>query len=316
MTHIQDFIESLRLGDFRHYGALTMVPLVSPLSPGAEYLVLDEALATGRFQIGEVSDGGLVPVLRATNFTDRPVFLLEGEELIGAKQNRVLNLSVLIPAGAAVIIPVSCVEAGRWRRHSSDFSASSNTQFAGGRARKIAQVSRSLAEDVTPRSDQSDVWAMIADRAVQLGVESDTRAMADIFRHHSRSIDEYCRALVPVQDQVGGIFIIGGVIVGLDAFDNATSYAKLHRKLVAGYAADALCIRSPGGAMPRDEVNNFLKCTKSSEATSFDVVGSGRSVRLESNKLTGAALVADGRVLHLSIFVKNAIDRDPRGAWL
>jgi hypothetical protein len=52
--------------------------------------VLDEALAIGRFQITEVSQNGIVPRLLAINDTARTVFLLDGEELIGAKQNRVL----------------------------------------------------------------------------------------------------------------------------------------------------------------------------------------------------------------------------------
>jgi hypothetical protein len=40
--------------------------------------------------------------------------LLDGEELIGAKQNRALNLTILAPAKQVIVIPVSCVEAGRW----------------------------------------------------------------------------------------------------------------------------------------------------------------------------------------------------------
>ena len=42
------------------------------------------------------------------------VLFLEGEELVGAKQNRILNTSVLIAAHTKSKIPVSCVEAGRW----------------------------------------------------------------------------------------------------------------------------------------------------------------------------------------------------------
>ena len=51
-----------------------------------------------------------------------PVLLVDGEELIGAKQNRVLNLSILIPAKQRCVIPICCVEAGRWRAASREFS--------------------------------------------------------------------------------------------------------------------------------------------------------------------------------------------------
>jgi hypothetical protein len=54
--------------------------------------------------IEEVSEGGDVPT----------VLLLDGEELIGAKQNRVLNTTVLVAAHSRLTIPVSCVEQDRW----------------------------------------------------------------------------------------------------------------------------------------------------------------------------------------------------------
>jgi hypothetical protein len=45
-----------------------------------------------------VSEGGSVPHLLFINDAMRPVLLLDGEELVGAKQNRVLNLTVLAAA--------------------------------------------------------------------------------------------------------------------------------------------------------------------------------------------------------------------------
>jgi len=66
---------------------------------------------------------------------------------VGAKQNRILNMTVLVAAHTEVTIPVSCVERGQsgYRaRHSapSDFSL-----YAGLRAKKSAWVSRSLREE-------------------------------------------------------------------------------------------------------------------------------------------------------------------------
>ncbi len=55
-----------------------------------------------------------VPHLMVTNPTDRPILLVEGEPLVGGQQNRTLNVSVLVPAGANLKIPVTCLEAGRW----------------------------------------------------------------------------------------------------------------------------------------------------------------------------------------------------------
>ena len=91
-----------------------------------------DALALGTVQIGETSEAGRVPELRVLNHGDRAVFLLDGEELIGAKQNRVLNLSILVPPHSESTIPVSCVESGRWSRRSAHFGSAPRAHYAEG----------------------------------------------------------------------------------------------------------------------------------------------------------------------------------------
>jgi hypothetical protein len=116
MNTIDTLIAVLTVGSPARHRCLSVYPLISGGNcANATYLVLDDALATGRFRITEVSEGGSVPRLLAINDTSSPVFLLDGEELVGAKQNRVLNLSVMLAPNSKTEIPVSCVEAGRWR---------------------------------------------------------------------------------------------------------------------------------------------------------------------------------------------------------
>jgi hypothetical protein len=58
------------------------------------WLTLEEAGARAR--VTEVSEAGSVPFLQVANGADRPLLLLDGEELIAAKQNRILNTTVLV----------------------------------------------------------------------------------------------------------------------------------------------------------------------------------------------------------------------------
>ena len=51
------------------------------------------------------------------------LLMLDGEELVGAKKNRVLNVTVLIAAQSDTVIPVSCVEQGRWSYWSQEFGS-------------------------------------------------------------------------------------------------------------------------------------------------------------------------------------------------
>lgn len=107
---------------------LTLVPLLRPSSTAVpDYLLLERAIAQGLARVTEMAADGSVPELRFQNDSDQPVLLLDGEELIGAKQNRILNVTVLAPAKQIITIPVSCVEAGRWNMALSDFKTAGGT---------------------------------------------------------------------------------------------------------------------------------------------------------------------------------------------
>ena len=135
--------ESINVGTPDHFGGLTIFPLFrngsTPEQP--RYMLLEDAVVHGAARVTELGEGGSVPELRFENFGDSPVLLLDGEELVGAKQNRVLNLTILAPAKQAVVIPVSCVEAGRWHAESDSFQPAEHIMYSRARAAKAAHVS-------------------------------------------------------------------------------------------------------------------------------------------------------------------------------
>lgn len=92
-----------------------------------EYQTMDEGLAAGTLQVTEVSESGSVPELTVTNNGDTKVLLIAGEQLVGAKQNRVLNVTVMIAPKSVMKIPVSCVERGRWGYRSRSFGSSGSS---------------------------------------------------------------------------------------------------------------------------------------------------------------------------------------------
>ncbi len=105
-----------------------------------------------------MTESGRVPEIKVLNTGERPVLIIDGEELVGAKQNRTVNISLLIPPAADVIVPVTCVEAGRWNRQSRGFASSSRTHYAAGRAAKSAQVSESLRRKGVDLFDGPDTF--------------------------------------------------------------------------------------------------------------------------------------------------------------
>jgi hypothetical protein len=123
---------------------LVMFPLVGDARAESEpsYLTLDDSLAAGWTVVTEVSEQGRVPELKVVNRGPKPTLIIDGEELLGAKQNRVVNLTILVAAKPELTIPVSCVEAGRWTMRSRAFSSSPRTQYASGRAKRMQLVHR------------------------------------------------------------------------------------------------------------------------------------------------------------------------------
>ena len=100
---------------------------------GLSYTTLDEALGSDALDVTEVDEHGHVPTLRVTNKGDTWVFLMAGEHLIGAKQDRVLNTSMMADRRSQMNVDVSCVEQGRWgyRSHKFHSRGSSSGRFGG-----------------------------------------------------------------------------------------------------------------------------------------------------------------------------------------
>jgi hypothetical protein len=303
MHCVAAYLEGLQAGPAIHIKNLSVVPLFGRGLDQPPYLTLEEALVQKVARVTEVSESGQVPELRFENMGAQPVLLVDGEELVGAKQNRVLNLSILVGAARTVGIPVSCVEAGRWTYRSYDFAVAQQKLFAKARARKTARVSESLARSGSRRGDQSEVWDDIALKFCAMAGRSDTMAVNDLYEARAASVDEYARAVQAQPGQVGAVFAIDGVPVGVETFDAPATLAKQLRKTLASYALDAL--EGGGSAAPAAldaAVTRFLGQVKAAAATEYPAIGEGTDVRLAGEGLAGGALVAEGRVVHLAGF--------------
>jgi hypothetical protein len=304
VTAVETFGEAVRqliLEPAITFENLTVIPLVSPSQREACYATLDEALAAGQVRITEVDEAGHVPELKIVNSAATSVLLLDGEELLGAKQNRVVNLSILVPAHKTTVIPVSCVESGRWRHVSRRFASAPRTHFAEGRAAKMRQVTRSMQATGERVSDQQAVWSLIAEKSGRLGAVSGTSAMSAMFDKLDRPLEAFVSAFQPVERQVGAVFFINGAPAGLECFDAPSVWRVLSPKLIRSYALDAID-RSGSRRPAAVDVSAFIARITASGAATFPAVGEGEDVRLSGDHVVGGALIARDRLIHLSAF--------------
>ena len=305
MDHVKTAVSRLKLGEPTTHGGLTVFPLTSEFRSKLRYLLLEDGLRKGLVTIREVSEGGSVPELKVENRADRPVLIVDGEELVGAKQNRVANLTMLIPAERTTIIPVSCVEAGRWSYRSAHFDVSDRVQNARGRAEKLESVRHSIRERGSRRSDQGRVWDSIAEESASLGAASPTSEMGAMFERHKDTLDDYVDMMNAAPGQLGAVFIVGGRRYGLDLFDRPKTFAAFLPKLVRSYAIDVL------GQRPRQrneslegEARSFLNRIVEGTFDDHPAVGLGRDVGVVGEGLVAGALVANRTVVHLTAFAE------------
>ena len=289
---------------------LTMLPL-TPRQARAEgpprYATLDEALALGLVEITEISEAGSVPELRVINRGDRPTLIIDGEELVGAKQNRIVNLSILIPALATLTIPVSCVEAGRWSARSRAFAAAPRTQYATGRARRMEQVSDAMRSHGARHADQADIWNDIALKSERMNARSETGAMDALFLDHASFVEKAVDVFAAQPKQTGALFAVSGRLLGFDLFDRASTLRKLLPKLVRAAAVDALdtahlAPRRRKKSTLAAEADQFFAALSASPALRTPAIGQGEDVRISAPGLTAASLVDGDAVIHLSAF--------------
>ena len=303
MQLVQQSLRDVSVGRPHSFGGLTVFPVTNPNAPfEPDYLALAEALDGGTARVMEMPGHASVPELRFVNDGRKAVLLLDGEELLGARQNRVLNLSLMVPPRTSVTIPVSCVEAGRWHEHSPAFSGSSQVLYARARARKARHVTRSLRTSGAARSDQSALWDDIARKSSSMGSHSRSGAMAGVFECHDRDLESYVSEFGIERSQIGVVLAIDRRITALELFDCAGVVPKLLPKILRSYALDAIEQRDRRSA-PSDAAQRLFDALSSAEELRFAVAGAGENVRLRGGGVSGGALVVGGRVVHVAAFL-------------
>lgn len=297
-------LESLEVGPPAVFHNLAMFPLLArepEASPA--YLLLEDALAKGLLAVRETSEAGSVPEILVANSADQPVLVLDGEELVGARQNRIVNLTILVPGRTTLRIPVSCVEAGRWSFRMPVFETSPYMQYASARATKSWHVTRELRTTGRRRSDQMAIWDDIAAKSLRMGVRSPTGAMRDIYEQHRPRLEEYAQALAFTPGQRGALFAVDGKLRGLDLFDHTDTLRRMLPKLIRSYALDALDSFEPKLEAPRRKAAEaFLRLLVRAEVHEQPALGLGTDVRMESRTVVGGALVALTGLVHLCAF--------------
>lgn len=345
---VRGLLGGVRQGEPLHAGALTLIPLLpatEAVTRQTGYLPLAEALRRKQITITEQAQAQ-VPELLATSTADAPVVLVGGEQVIGGLQNRVLNTTILVAAHAAQKIPVTCVEAGRWHEAAPAMPVDNTAPSSEGEAQQAPvaaqraaraftsdeaaysklrkmharSVTDSLASGRGHRSDQGAVWGEVAHRMAFTGSYSPSSAMDTLYKTPERAtkLQETVAALPRPAGALGFVAMLGSEVLGAELFADEALADAYWERLARSYAVEALDANDGEQAQPGDRAKGgearLLEEALAAEIRIHPSPGLGADARLVGSHVSGAGLVYDGAVVHLSLFPEDADggDAQPR----
>jgi hypothetical protein len=266
------------------------------------YRTLEQVLADGSVEVTEQASA-TVPELVLHNKGATLILVLDGEEIVGGRQNRVVNASFLVEAEATIPLPVTCVESGRWYPTSPSFSSGESTYYSLKRE-KHAQVHESLRRSHSHSSDQGAVWNSISARAMAAGAASPTGAMHAMYQSRGGSLDEYLRAFPYVAGAVGFAVALSGRMAGGDLFDQPETAQALWPKLLRSYALDAM--DTPAGSASasadHDGAVRLIERARAARCETYPSLALGQDVRFEGDGVIGGGLVYQETPIHVTLF--------------
>ena len=300
-------ISELKIGTPKTVKNLTLFPLSGNPAASLKYLMIDLALDTKQAVVEEVSEGGSVPELQLVNKADKVLLVPDGTELVGAKQNRIVNATLLIPPKSTTKIPVSCVEQGRWGYRTRGFNSSPHHAAHRLRKEMLMHQKMSLKQNRGYESNQGKIWSEVRNISDEVGFHSPTSALHDVYEGKKGDIEDYLGKIKAQAKQTGVVIFLGDRFEGLELFDKPATFGKVFKKILSGVALDALASQPTQDKVNVDGLrSDVTKLFGEIDQALFEKfkapVGIGEDWRYEGQISIGKALYHDGDLIHLAAF--------------
>jgi len=285
VPEVQEALAGLTIAEPRTHKNMLVFPIrwSGKQAPG-QWETLDVALAAGRLKVGEMPNAS-VPNVEVKNTGTMSVLLMSGEIIRGGKQTRVIRKDTIVEPKQTVLVPVFCVERGRW---------------AGGKDFKAAATiaPASIQDSINRGAGQGAVWQRVRQAAPALGGSNATESLDEMLEapENRAKFGEVHKDLGKFSppDTVGLAVADArtGQVVGLEMFGRRDLFDGLQTKLVEGYAADLVLTVShwdpkQAKAVATAEVLAFVARTLKGTSGYEDTPGSGRGLGVTSGALVG-----------------------------
>lgn len=300
---VRQWMAGLSLGTPQRIGTIDLIPLVRAEASGEADLLAHEALAAGALEVLE-KDGGVVQELLARNKGPRPVVIIEGETLVGARQNRIVAHTVVVAAGKDVIVPVGCMEHGRWHFTSAQFASGDSPSEWKMRREIKASVMRSRSPGRAAALDQSALWARVDQELATAEVHSSTADYHELVSRRMGEAASLFSGVRPVEGQVGLLALSDGPLIAIDLVGSSATWGHLAERalrslLPAAFDSEASASRPDARRLSAEE---WLRVLGAARIARRPAIGLGDDFELAADGLIGSGVWLDGHPAHLSAF--------------
>ena len=285
-------------------GGVTLIPIFAPAGRASAIKIAGDELLVSEL------DTPTVPQLQVHNPTAHDLLIPAGRILSGGRQTRVVNVSIVVPAGAKVVIPVSCVEAGRWSGRSG-FENSGRNASRRVRISKQRSVKANIDRYKSKLSAQGDVWSTIdhelssrsvnADASLFLGVDEDLNRRSDRIAVVEQFLTDGIQ-----QGQVGVAVAHGDKILGVEVFPSTEALQVSWEAIVRAAVIDADEFDTPGETIDAASgiaaLEKFLAAVAATEGTLSEGVGRGTELHVETAAYVAHGLTVDGELVYCNAF--------------
>ena len=286
------------------YENMAIIPLKTERSY-LDILTLKKGFELGLVEVKEC-ETSQVNTLIVKNNAVTPLILIDGEEIVGGDQNRIINSTILIPAKSKMKIPVSCTEKGRWGYKSefkqSKYIANYNTR----RAKEYASRSQNPYQDV--------IWSEINCLEVENNYCSPTSAMEESYENLKTRHDKIVKKFSIEPDQNGTLIIVNGKIKGFEILLNPELYREFHEKILKSYIIDSE-IDNKTFAVNIDLAETVISSAFDSTFEKRENNGLEETFEFENDEGIGTLYTYQNSIIHMSYFKKigNSAEEDVNG---
>ena len=253
-------------------------------------ITLSEAMENKSFVVYETSNVNELMVRNLSKTKD--VFIQSGDIVKGGKQDRVLAVSIIIPARSGKIkIQAFCVESGRWEKRGAEDNkkfSSSNERIVSKELKLAANRTKSQRQVWSEVSKAQDKLSENVGTTVRSGTSSSSLQLSLENKEIQKKIEEYIDELSGItdgkKDVIGYAFAINGKINSADIYVSNSLFKKLWPRMLKAAAIEAVAKMNEKAysTVTRANVQAFLEDSRKGKIKQQTVAGGSKVITRES----------------------------------